>query len=345
MRCISLNSNPLSGVSRIEIRSAASRCRGAARRKRQRRLIMKTRGNKETGGKPFQSAEDFQSFAQEYYSIEFPNPGREGCPEKAMLESLVRSESLPDREMRRHLFSCSNCFSEYKAAMAVYLKTHSLQPVSRWKFSLFDFKLKPLPGLVAAFSLSLLIFFGLLVNHLYRRSQPSTIAPLSSEQISEPADADPNTETNLLANAGPLAADPQLPDGAQSRLPSKSSGRRLRPPPITFAIRIDLREDVIRDAEVRQSDDDKFIELPPRRTSLLIDLPDNSRKGLYEIKIVNSFGKPLISGNGSSRDGKMLKVSLDLRGLAEAKYRLCVSRLGEAPNCYQIMISRTALKR
>lgn len=305
---------------------------------------MKTRGNRETGGKAFKSAEDFQSFAQEYYSIEFPNPDREGCPKEAMLESLVRSESLPDQEMRGHLFSCSDCFSEYKAAMAVYLKTPSLRPVSRWKFSLFDFKLKPLPGLVAALSLSLLMFFGLFVNHLNRRSQPSAIAPPSSEQISEPVDADPNTPTNLLANAGQLATAPQLPDGAQSKLPSKPSGRRLRPSPVTFAIRIDLREDVIRDGEVGQSDDEKLIELPPRRTNLLIDLPDNSRKGIYEIKIVNPFGKPLISGNGSSRDGKMLKVSLDLRGLAEAKYRLCVSRLGEAPNCYQIMISSTALK-
>jgi hypothetical protein len=148
----------------------------------------------------------------------------------------------------------------------------------------------------------------------------------------------------LLANAGQLAADPQLPDLAQSKLPSKHSGRRLRPSPVIFEIRIDLREDVMRDAEAGQNDDDKFIELPPRRTSLLIDLPDNSRKGFYEIKIVNPFGKPVISGNGSSRDGKTLKVSLDLRGLAEAKYRLCVSRLGEAPNCYQIMISSTALK-
>jgi hypothetical protein len=304
---------------------------------------MKNRGNRKTGGHPFQSAEDLHAFAQEYYSIEFPNPDREWCPEEAMLESLVQSETLPDQEMCQHLFSCSDCFSEYKVAMAVHVKPHSLRPISRWRFSLFDFKLKPLPGLIVAISLSLLMFFGLLVNHLNRRSQPSAIAPLSSEQLSGPVDADPDTPTNLLASAGQLAADPQLPDGAQSKLPSKPGGRRLRPSTVIFEIRIDLREDVIRDAEVGQNDDDKFIELPPRRTNLLIDLPYDSRKGLYEIKIVDPFGKTLISGNGSSRDGKTLKVSLDLRRLAEAKYRLCVSRLGEAPNCYQIIISSTAL--
>jgi hypothetical protein len=300
---------------------------------------MKTRENRETGGKSFRSAEDFQAFAQEYYSIEFPNPDREWCPEEAMLESLAQSETLPDQEMRQHLLSCSECFSEHKAAMAVHLKTRSLQPASRWKLSLFDFKLKPLPGLAAAVSLILLMIFGLLVSHL----QSSTVAPLSSEGMDRPANADPNAATNLLAAAEQLATDLQLPNGAQSKPPSKSSGRRLRPSPATIEIRIDLRQDVIRDVEAGQDDDDKFIQLPPRRASLLIELPDNSRKGLYEIKVVDPFGKPLISGNGSSRDGKTLRVSLDLRGLSEAKYRLCVSRLGEAPNCYQIIISSAAL--
>jgi hypothetical protein len=306
---------------------------------------MKTQGNKETDGKPIRSAEELRAFAQAYYASEFPNPEREWCPEGAILKSLVQSENLPDEEMRQHLFSCSDCFSEYRTAMAVHQKAQRLQPVSRWKFPLFDFNLNPLPGLVAAASLILLLVFGLLVNHLSQRSQPLAVVSSTTEPITGPADADLSPSTNLLANARHLPADTGLPNGVRSKLPRKPGGRRLRPLDVAVEIRIDLRDDVMRDAEAGQNGDDEFLELPTRRTSLLIELPDNSRKGLYEIKIVDPFGKPVISGTGTSRDGKTLKVSLDLRGLAAAKYRLCVARLGEAPNCYQVVINSTGLKQ
>lgn len=305
---------------------------------------MRTRGNRETDDTLIKSAEDLRAFAQAYYSREFPNPDREWCPDESMLGRLAQSETLPDAELRRHLFSCSDCFSEYRAAMAVHQKAPGLQPISWWRFPGFDLKLTPLSGLAAAVLLVLLMGLGFLVNHLSRRSQPLAVATSATEQITGPADAELNPATNLLANAGHLAAETRLPNGVQSKLPTSPSGRRLRPLNATVEIKIDLRDDVVRDAEFGQNGDDKRIELPARRTSLLIELPDNSRKGLYEIQIVDPFGKPVISGNGTTRDGKTLKVSLDLRGLVAAKYRLCVARLGEAPNCYQVIIISTALK-
>lgn len=302
---------------------------------------MKNEAKKKPGDNQIKSPEDLHAFAQSYYSSEFPNPDRKGCPGVELIESLVRSETLPDEGMRLHLFSCSDCFSAFREAIAIHKEALILQPISRRRFYFFDFKLKPL----LAASLILLMIFGLIFYSLSRHSQPSTVTEFASERMPDPEEGDSDSPATLLADAGEVASDSDSPAGPKPRSSFKSSSRRGRQHIAAVEIRIDLREDVMREAEAGQSGDDKLIELPPRRTSLLIDLPDNSSKGIYEIKIVDPFGKQLITGNGLSRDGKTLKVPLDLRGLAEARYRICVSRFSEAPNCYQIRISGKALKR
>ena len=54
-------------------------------------------------------------------------------------------------------------------------------------------------------------------------------------------------------------------------------------------------------------------------------------------QVVDAYGKPLVTGAARS-GGRTLTVDLDLRGLTAKPYRLCLSRDGEAPDCYQISI-------
>jgi hypothetical protein len=79
-------------------------------------------------------------------------------------------------------------------------------------------------------------------------------------------------------------------------------------------------------------------QLSPSRTSFLFTLPEGSLRGTYQVSIVDAFGKQLVSGKGVSSNGKTLKISLDLSELPEQRYRLCVSRPREIPDCYQVTV-------
>jgi hypothetical protein len=52
---------------------------------------------------------------------------------------------------------------------------------------------------------------------------------------------------------------------------------------------------------------------------------------------VDAFGKTLVTTAANS-DGKTLTTDLDLRSLAARKYRLCLARDGEAPDCYLVSV-------
>jgi hypothetical protein len=66
-------------------------------------------------------------------------------------------------------------------------------------------------------------------------------------------------------------------------------------------------------------------------------MPRGSAAGRYTVKVVDAFGKPLLTTTARS-GGRTLTVELDLRGLAAKLYRLCLSRDGEAPDCYLMSV-------
>jgi hypothetical protein len=301
--------------------------------------------SKSGGGKQIRSPEDLRAFAQGYYSTAFPNPEREGCPGTVWIKALAQSETLPDDEARRHFFSCSHCFTEYREAMAAHKNAYHIRPASRWKSPLSSFSMKPIGVLAAAaFLIFITAALGIIVHNKNKNSQPSPVAQDIPEPAAGQVNADLDRPTNNSAAANPAAAG-RSSSRQRPKSPSQPAGRGPRDLIATVAIRIDLREDVLRAVEEAQNREEKLIELPPSRMSLSFDLPEGSNKGVYEVKIVDPFGNALKSAKGVSRDGKRLKVLLDLRGLDEARYRLCVSRASEAPDCYQVLITNGIVKR
>lgn len=64
----------------------------------------------------FTDPEEVVTFAQAYYATEFPNDARRDCPPAEFLRAAARAVSLPDDQLRTHLFRCSDCFRSYRSA-------------------------------------------------------------------------------------------------------------------------------------------------------------------------------------------------------------------------------------
>jgi hypothetical protein len=67
-------------------------------------------------------------------------------------------------------------------------------------------------------------------------------------------------------------------------------------------------------------------------------MPRGSAAGRYTVKVVDAYGKPVLATTARS-GGRIFTVELDLRGLTAKLYRLCLSRDGEAPDCYLMSVS------
>jgi hypothetical protein len=65
-----------------------------------------------------QDAEELASLARRYYATRFPNPRRIGCPPPGEIIKVVSERQAPDQALREHIFECSECFGEYRQAMA-----------------------------------------------------------------------------------------------------------------------------------------------------------------------------------------------------------------------------------
>src|SRR5262245_65622311 len=62
--------------------------------------------------------EDLASLARRYYAARFPNPQRLGCPPPGEIIKIVGNRQAPDEALSEHLFECSECFGEYRQALA-----------------------------------------------------------------------------------------------------------------------------------------------------------------------------------------------------------------------------------
>src|SRR5262245_41283555 len=94
--------------------------------------------------------------AIEYFSTAFPNPERKGCPDRERVRQAASSSTLVTGDLRTHLFQCSACFEEFRAAriaMAVPTKADALATRSRWRLS---------PMVAAAASVALVVGLGLI---------------------------------------------------------------------------------------------------------------------------------------------------------------------------------------
>jgi hypothetical protein len=162
-------------------------------------------------------------------------------------------------------------------------------------------------------------------------------------------------QSSILSNStAPVATDSETPSSSESssqpaykdeRLPKEeisparpSRGSSLKRQKLIAQVSIDLEEYTrLRESGVEE----RPINIPQSRVRLLLNMPEGSSRGLYDVSIVDAFGKPLLSKKASNPDGKSLRITLDTSGLQERKYILCLSREEEIPDCYTLLISGT----
>ena len=62
--------------------------------------------------------EDLVRLGVNHFANDFRNIKDVGCPSQITLDALVESEELPSNEIRKHLLSCSECFTHYRQTLS-----------------------------------------------------------------------------------------------------------------------------------------------------------------------------------------------------------------------------------
>jgi hypothetical protein len=291
----------------------------------------------------FADPDELAAFAQAYYSTEFPNSKRAGCPTLEALRKAARSGSPPGPDLRLHLFTCSECFRSFRSARIGHVADAVSQPrrlTVGWLLASF----RPRFAAVAV-SVMCLALLGVGAALMWRTgSEPLTVAKHETPQGLPPPAFEPADRTSQALSA------PQTTIDAQPRAPARPSaaatspardrkrGRTQQASAPVPVVEINLQDDGLQRGAGQADTKQKTIRLSPAKQRLRLRMPQGSPRGRYTVGLVDAYGKTLVSTSAES-DGRILSVGLDLRGLTEKKYRLCVSRGEEAPDCYLVLVS------
>lgn len=290
----------------------------------------------------FADPEEVVAFAQAYYATEFPNDERRGCPTAESLRKVAHSGTPPDESLRSHLFICSECFRTFRSARMT--RPAQAAPSGRlWDRLSARFVHFRSPWVPIAAGASCLLFFGMITAALLRyghTDSPAVAANYSPHGISpasQPAAVDTGAASGEpeLSPRGPKQGHPasKLPPLATKAVPKRSHTQ----PPLQV-VDIDLKEDDLLRGDNEAGPGRRVITLSPKRQRLRLRMPHGSVAGRYTVKVVDAYGKPLLTV-GAKSSGKTLNVELDLSRLAAKLYRLCLSRADEAPDCYLMSVS------
>ena len=268
------------------------------------------------------TTEELLTLVQRRYATGFPNPQRAGCPAPEVLQSLVQSARLPDDVLHDHVFSCSECFNEYRTAILAQREASQSPAPLRW-WNVWELWRRPL--WIAA-SAVLLLTVGLLLW----RARPAT--------------------SELSQTPLPVASPTLVM--AESKLSGTSPTASLTPPTIEhplpvaaeqlLALHRDLNDYHSLGAQRRGGDESETpITLPRTHLRLRLTLPANSVAGGYRVSLLDTAERRLVVTHAHSRDGQTLEVRLDVRRIAGSKARLRIERAGQsdvAPNDYEIRL-------
>jgi hypothetical protein len=313
---------------------------------------METEGNNIRG----LDAEELASLARRYYATRFPNPQRLGCPLPGDVIKIVRSRQAPDEALLEHLFECSECFGDYRQALA---ECRPAPYEVTWTMRLLSI-LTSKRSATAMASAMLILLSLFIIPRLVRRKPVSEAWRIAGSTSSDAGAGVAGESASPPAAAVAMAAIPKLTEDRRAVIwARKSSGISSRRAEI---IDVDLdnyqvfrrsqregltsarQESSGRGGEKSSGEPDeappgeKVISLPSTRASLVLQLPETGAPGKYNVSLIDAFGRPLLSRAAFSRDGVKLQVTLDLRRVPLKKYRLRIWRKGEAPSFYDVII-------
>ena len=269
--------------------------------------------------------EAFVASAQQHFASAFPNPQREGCPAPGVIQTVVRSEQLPDDTLQTHLFGCSECFKEYQDVVRTWQaeKEPTVDVASGWLSSLAVlWNWRTLAG--ATVTALLLLSVGL---WFWRAS-----APQSDQVRSQPTP----TASVVAKSIQPEPVGTTSSTLSEAERQSSGKGNLL-------AIKIDLNDYRSLGSQRRGSSEaESPITLPRARRRLLLTLRENSPAGSYRVSLFEA-GRKRDAVIARSRNGRTLQVVLDLRRVVGAEARLSIERMNQpdfAPDEYSLLIKQ-----
>ena len=275
-----------------------------------------------------ESADEITEAAQLYFAHDFPNPDRTDCPSGEALQTLAHSRRLPGVELRSHLLTCSECFQEYRKALA--LRGRRVLDHAGARRSALAFR----PRVALAFGTAIvLVALSALVVIALREGAPDS-APIAGRE-----------HEGVSSSDGQGKSDGKRIEQPARGIPENGSSRPEKIPPnknLTQQLALNYREvDLESYARYRgKGSANKAIQLKTSLNQLLFRLPDGSPVGRYRVTIKNSrMDQTLANVQMTVSDGKTLKATFDLRKLEAGEYVLCISPEAQAPFCYDVVIA------
>lgn len=264
------------------------------------------------------SADELTDVARQYFSSEFSNPSREGCPAPEESTKAAAAQSLPSDDLRAHLFSCSECFTEFRETLAASASALSRRQHSWWGLITANAR----PAFAAAAALVLLA--AAVVFMFVLRDRPDTVSPITS---------------NGKASQQPSANVADSNKAAEPRSTSESPGKPSSPSLAAARLTIDLEDYPLLREGVGEDLANKPIQLSRSLTEMVLRLPEGGRRGRYTIRISNTkLDRTYVSSQARSSKGKELRTTLNLSKLKPGRYVLCISPAGHVPFCYEVRV-------
>jgi hypothetical protein len=283
--------------------------------------------------------------ARGYFSADFSNLSRSGCPPLGSLESSLRAKGLPDEELRKHLFGCSECFSEYREAVERWrvVTVRGNRPSWRERIARGWHVPAPAYSLLAAFMLLAVLAFFVSRG---RGVEDVKVARGDAQPPAAPSTAIPSPSQPSTSGASPEVTPSSPGKAVQTGEPVHTANTaaaikargQARPTATVGAVLIDLAGYSVLRADDPAPGAFRGTTLPPAVNRLRILLPEGSPRGVYRVAVVDAFGLPLTAERSASSDGKKVEVSVDARKLSGCRCRLRISRGEEAPDYYPINV-------
>ncbi|MGB9180871.1 MAG: hypothetical protein WCB68_16690 [Pyrinomonadaceae bacterium] len=300
------------------------------------------------------ATEELISRAREYFASDFPNPERGDCPASGSWSARVQAGLMPDEKLRAHLFSCSECFGEYRTAMLARESEAPARATAGWTSplaALFTrFRAPIFAGAVALVLLALAGFYlwqGRKQENapIVARNNPVPDAPANNNAQSNPAvpvttPSLPLTST-IRSEPSPPIMQPAPTLRQTNPSPRQRSGEQNGRELVAMkTVTVDLEQyTALRDVEESNGAPGPII-LAAQRTRLKLKLAEGSLAGPFTISVVDEADKARATTRARSSTGTDLSVILNLAKLPPGKYRLYVRRDGEAPSYYPVVVEK-----